>query len=65
VLPNGLGFTADNVLGVYLHGLLEDPDILLGLTGRRPTALDEVFEHLADAIDNALDQAWLADQLAG
>jgi adenosylcobyric acid synthase len=65
VLPNGLGFAADNVLGVYLHGLLEDPDILLGLTGRRPTALDEVFEHLADAIDNALDQAWLADQLAG
>jgi adenosylcobyric acid synthase len=63
-LPDGLGFTTANVLGVYVHGLLEDPAILFALTGRHAEPLDDVFEQLADAIDAALDQVWLADQLA-
>ena len=41
-----------NVLGVYLHGLLEDPAVLQALFGRAGAApvptLDSVFERLAD-----------------
>jgi adenosylcobyric acid synthase len=53
-LPDGLGFACANVLGVYLHGLLEDPAVLFGLTGRQAATLDAVFDHLADAIDAVL-----------
>jgi adenosylcobyric acid synthase len=63
VLPNGLGYLNGNVLGVYLHGLLEDEEVLAALTGRRPPALATVFDHLADAIDHHLDPNWLKDRL--
>ncbi len=56
VLPGGLGWQngAGNVLGVYLHGLLEDPAALQALFGARlrgpvPT-LDRIFDGLADYI---------------
>jgi adenosylcobyric acid synthase len=62
-LPDGLGFASGNVLGVYLHGLLEDPAILIGLTGEHAAPLDDAFEHLADAIDAAIDEDWLARQI--
>ncbi|MFN4120617.1 cobyric acid synthase [Acidovorax sp.] len=57
VLP-GIGWQspAGNVLGVYLHGLLEDPSVLQALFGRAGAApvptLDSVFDglaHMADA----------------
>ena len=54
VLPHGLGWQngAGNVLGLYLHGLVEDPAALQALFGARlngpvPT-LDSVFDGLAD-----------------
>jgi len=54
VLPNNLGWqnAAGNVLGIYLHGLFEDPQVLQALFGQRcpgqiPT-LDTVFDGLAD-----------------
>ncbi len=58
VLPNGLGWcnAAGNVLGVYLHGLLEDPAALQALFGARmqgravPT-LDAVFDGLANFVE--------------
>jgi adenosylcobyric acid synthase len=57
VLPDGLGWknTAGNVLGIYLHGLFEDPAALQALFGRRlngpvPT-LETVFERMADFIE--------------
>jgi adenosylcobyric acid synthase len=62
-LPDGLGYLNGNVLGVYLHGLLEDHDVLAAFTGRRPPALDTVFDQLADAIDCNLDRTWLNDRL--
>lgn len=40
-----------NVLGTYLHGLFENPDVLQALFGQRGTPLDAVFDGLADFID--------------
>jgi len=57
VLPGGLGWqnAAGNVLGIYVHGLFEDPAALQALFAARlsgpvPT-LDAVFERMADFAD--------------
>jgi len=52
VLPNDLGWlnARGNVLGLYLHGLLEDPRVLQALFGARVPTLDAVFDGLADYI---------------
>jgi adenosylcobyric acid synthase len=57
VFPHGLGWqnAAGNVLGLYMHGLFEDPAALQALFGARfsqpvPT-LDSVFDGLADFIE--------------
>jgi len=57
VLPDGLGWqnAAGNVLGIYLHGLFEDPSALQALfahhlSGPVPT-LNTVFERLGDFIE--------------
>jgi adenosylcobyric acid synthase len=49
VMP-GLAWQNDagNVLGVYLHGLFEDPTVLRALFGFDAPTLDTVFEGLAD-----------------
>ncbi|MFN3829700.1 MAG: cobyric acid synthase [Tepidimonas ignava] len=41
---------AGNVLGVYLHGLLEDPGALRALFGARARPWDEVFDTLANHV---------------
>ncbi|MES2947534.1 MAG: cobyric acid synthase [Pseudomonadota bacterium] len=58
VLPDGLGWqnATGNVMGVYLHGLFEDTQVLQALFGRKlngevPT-LDTVFDGLADYIEH-------------
>ena len=62
VLPDGLGFTCGSVLAVYLHGLAEMPAVTGSLTGRRPArSLDDVFEGLADLVDQTIDATWLAE----
>jgi adenosylcobyric acid synthase len=52
VLP-GLAWqnAAGNVLGIYLHGLFEDPSVLQALFGARVPTLETVFEGLADYIE--------------
>jgi adenosylcobyric acid synthase len=59
-LPDDLGFVVGNVLAVYVHGLVECPAVLEALTGRRPSrSLAEVFDGLADLVDEHVDLAGL------
>jgi len=53
VMPDGLAWqnAAGNVLGLYLHGLFEDPRALHALFGARVPTLDSVFDGLADYVD--------------
>jgi adenosylcobyric acid synthase len=56
-------FGSRNVLGIYLHGLFEDPDVLRAFSGAGATGLETTFELLADAIDDHVDGAWLRRRL--
>ena len=66
VMPGGLAWMneAGNVLGLYLHGLFEDPAALQALFGaslRGPVpTLDSVFEGLSDYIDQHFEPGFLA-----
>nr|WP_286197270.1 cobyric acid synthase [Variovorax boronicumulans] len=52
VLPGGLGWQGgQGVLGLYLHGLFEDPGVMQALFGAAGKTLDEVFDGLADFLD--------------
>jgi adenosylcobyric acid synthase len=53
-----------NVLGIYLHGLFEDPQVLTALFGAGVPTLDTVFEGLADFIEPCFEPGVL-DRLAG
>ncbi|MES2878443.1 MAG: cobyric acid synthase [Pseudomonadota bacterium] len=71
VLPDGLAWQngAGNVLGLYLHGLFEDPAALQALFGASlngpvPT-LDVVFDGLADYIEQHFEPGVLAALIAG
>jgi len=63
-IAGDLGYVRDSVLGIYVHGLFESPDIARALLGTDAlTRLDETFDSLADAIDAALDIQILEDSL--
>jgi len=51
-MPDALAWQngAGNVLGLYLHGLFEDPRVLQALFGAAVPTLDAVFDGLADYI---------------
>jgi adenosylcobyric acid synthase len=51
-LPGGLGWqdARGNVLGVYLHGLFEEPRVVHALFGASVPTLESVFDGLADVI---------------
>jgi adenosylcobyric acid synthase len=65
VVPGGLAFGAANVMGLYLHGLFEDPAVLEAFCGRVPPLLGSTFEQLADAVDEHLDTGWIRSRLGG
>ena len=55
-LPGGRGVVAGGVLGLTLHGVLESPEVVAALVGRRPTRrLEAVFDDLADLVEERLD----------
>ena len=70
IMANGLGWqnATGNVLGLYLHGLFEDPAALQALFGASlagpvPT-LDAVFDGLADYIEQHFEPGVLARLIA-
>lgn len=65
-MPGGLAWqNADgNVLGVYLHGLFEDPGVLRALFGSPGRELEAVFDGLADFIDERFAAGFLEGLLA-
>ena len=58
-LPGGLGFQKENVLGVFLHGLFENPSVQRALFGREARGLADTFDRLADAVEVYLDGEFL------
>ena len=66
VLPGGLGWQngAGNVMGVYLHGLFEDPNVLHALFGARAITLETVFEGLADYIEQHFETGVLTSLIS-
>ena len=59
-LPGGLGFMDGPVLGIYVHGLFEQPGILGALFGASPRrSLEQAFDELADATEKHVDVATL------
>jgi adenosylcobyric acid synthase len=63
VMPDRLAWQnpQGNVLGVYLHGLFEDPAVLAALFGAQAPSLDRVFDGLADFIGTHFDPHFLED----
>lgn len=61
VMPEALAWqnAAGNVLGLYLHGMFEDPGVLQALFGAATPTLDSVFEGLADYIDQHFERGVL------
>ncbi|MFT4101950.1 MAG: cobyric acid synthase [Burkholderiaceae bacterium] len=55
---------AGNVLGLYLHGLFEDPRALAALFGARAPSREAVFDGLADFVDRHVEPGVL-DALIG
>jgi adenosylcobyric acid synthase len=63
-LPEGLGFVDGSILGIYLHGLFEQPELLTALFGAAPArSLEQTFDELADAVEANLDLTPLLDQI--
>jgi len=59
VLPEGLGFQKGNVLGLFLHGLFENPSVERALFGREARGLADTFDRLAGAVEAHLDGEFL------
>jgi adenosylcobyric acid synthase len=66
-MPDGLAWQNENanVLGVYLHGMFEDPAVLHALFGSTVATLDSVFDGLADFIDCHFRPSVIADLIGG
>ena len=65
-IAGGLGYVQGPVLGSFVHGMFESPDVARALfgTSSSPT-FDETFDFLADAIDGALHMETLRSALPG
>jgi len=52
------------VLGIYLHGLFENPNVIGALFGAQVPTLDTAFEGLADCLDRNIDHGFLKQLIA-
>ena len=61
VMPGGLAWqnAEGNVLGLYLHGMFEDPRVLKALFGANTPTLDSVFEGLANYVGQHFEHSVL------
>ena len=58
VLAGGRGWACGAVLGISVHGALEEPEVLHRLLGARPArTLDDALDDLTDAVTAGLDMA--------
>ena len=66
VIPDGLAWQNGdgNVLGLYLHGMFEDPRVLQALFGAATPTLDSVFDGLADYIGQHFEPGVLQSLIA-
>lgn len=66
VMPHDLAWQSahGNVLGVYMHGLFEDPAALKALFGATVPTLDSVFDGLADYIEQHFEPGILQSLIA-
>jgi adenosylcobyric acid synthase len=66
VMPHDLAWqnAHGNVLGVYMHGLFEDPAVLQALFGATVPTLDSVFDGLADYIEQHFEAGILQSLIA-
>ena len=66
VMPHQLAWqnAKGNVLGVYLHGLFEDPAVLHALFGSTAPTLGSVFDGLADYIEQHFEPGVLQSLIA-
>ena len=67
VMLEGLAWqnAGGNVLGLYLHGLFEDPHVLQALFGASTPTLDSVFDGLADYVEKHFEPGVLASLITG
>jgi cobyric acid synthase len=55
-LGGGRGWACGAVLGISVHGALEEPEVLHRLLGARPSrTLDDALDDLTDAVTAGLD----------
>jgi adenosylcobyric acid synthase len=55
-----IGWQRGPVLGLYAHGLFEQPEVLRALFGAEVPSLDESFDRMADLVEQHLDAALLS-----
>jgi adenosylcobyric acid synthase len=60
-----LGWQLGSILGVYCHGLLENPAVLAAVTGRVGAAPEAAFESVADVVERSFTPGFLDSLVSG